>query len=314
MAASPMSYLQTHGPAGDPATLLGWGLGIVSAVVLLVVVVLLLAGLLRQRPGTPALRELAVESDSGGLRWIYVGVGISTVVLVACAVWTMTTLQAIAMPARAADLTLQVTASQWWWKVRYVGAQPAGTFDTANEIHIPVGHPVRVELSSNDVIHSFWIPQLAGKTDVIPGKTNVMWLQAARPGVFRGQCGEFCGAQHAHMAMYVVAQDEAAFAAWRQQQLQPAVDGATTGQKVFDASCAACHSVRGTAAGGIFGPDLTHLMARSTIAAGMLPNTPGQLAAWISNPQSIKPGTRMPAPTLSPAELQAVVAYLQTLN
>jgi cytochrome c oxidase subunit 2 len=309
-----MSYLRTHGPAGDPATLLGWGLGIVSAVVLLAVVLLLLAGLLRQRPGAPPLRELAVASDSGGLAWIYVGVGISTIVLVACAVWTMTTLQAIAMPARAADLTLQVTASQWWWKIRYLGPQAADAFDTANEIHIPVGHPVRVELSSADVIHSFWIPQLAGKTDVIPGKTNVMWLQAARAGVFRGQCGEFCGAQHAHMAMYVVAQDDAAFAAWREQQLQPAAGAASAGQKVFAASCAACHAVRGTGAGGIVGPDLTHLMARRTIAAGMLPNTPEQLAAWISNPQAIKPGTRMPAPVLSPADLQAVVGYLQTLN
>jgi cytochrome c oxidase subunit 2 len=313
-----MSYFQTHGPAGDPVTVLGWGLGIVSIIVLVIVSVLLLWGILRARALPARAGQLAVASDTGGMKWIYVGVGVSSVVLVACAAWTMTTLAAVGMPARAGDITLQVTASQWWWKVRYAAPVAADTFDTANELHIPVGRPVRVELTSVDVIHSFWIPQLAGKMDVIPGKTNVMWMQAQQPGVYRGQCGEFCGAQHAHMAMSVVADDPPTFAAWRQNQLHaaaaPATPVAANGEKVFVSYCAACHAVRGTDAGGIFGPDLTHLMTRRTLAAGLLPNTTANLEAWISNPQSLKPGTRMPAPAVSPAQLQAVVAYLQTLN
>lgn len=313
-----MAYFQTHGPAGDPVTALGWGLGIVSIIVLAIVTVLLLWGILRARALPARAGQLAVVSDSGGMKWIYVGVGVSSVVLVACAAWTMATLAAVSMPAHAADITLQVTASQWWWKVRYAAPVATDIFDTANELHIPVGRPVRVELTSVDVIHSFWIPQLAGKMDVIPGKTNVMWMQAQQPGVYRGQCGEFCGAQHAHMAMYVVADDAPTFAAWRQNQLRaaavPASPATATGEKVFVAYCAACHAVRGTDAGGIFGPDLTHLMTRRTLAAGLLPNTTANLEAWISNPQSLKPGTRMPAPAVSPAQLQAVVAYLQTLN
>jgi cytochrome c oxidase subunit 2 len=176
---------------------------------------------------------------------------------------------------------------------------------------------VRIELSSEDVIHSFWIPQLAGKMDAIPGRTNVLWLQADKPGVYRGQCGEFCGAQHARMAMVVIADTPQAYAAWRTGQLRPApvADGPVhPGAATFESHCGACHTVRGTQAGGLLGPDLTHLMSRRTIAAGILPNTPGTLAAWISDPQSIKPGSRMPAPRLSPTELQAVLGYLRTLD
>ena len=252
------------------------------------------------------------------MAWLYVGVGVSTVVLVGCAVWTMFTLAAIAMPLRAADLTLQVTGAQWWWSVRYMSQETARIFATANELHIPVGAPVRIELTSHDVIHSFWIPQLGGKMDVIPGQTNVMWLQADHPGVYRGQCGEFCGEQHAHMSMYVVADSPQDFLSWTRAQLkeapQPRTEQARQGEEAFLAHCAACHAVRGTPAGGILGPDLTHLMSRRTIAAGLLPNTRGNLAAWVADSQALKPGSRMPKLALSGPDLSAIVTYLETLH
>jgi cytochrome c oxidase subunit 2 len=317
VAEPPMSYLHTYGPAGDPSNQLGWGLGIISIIVMAVILVLLLGAVLRHRPRPANPRTLAVREDSGGLGWLYIGVGVSTLVLIGCAIWTMFTLAAVAMPAKT-SLTLQVTGSHWWWSLRYLNPDPARIFTTANEIHIPVGQPVRVELVSPDVIHSFWIPQLTGKMDVIPGQTNVTWLQADKPGVFRGQCTEYCGVQHAHMAMYVIADSAADYRDWTRGQLAaaaaPTSDAARQGEQAFVAHCAVCHTVRGTPAGGIVGPDLTHLMSRHTIAAGLLPNTPGNLAAWISDSQALKPGSRMPALQLSARDLSSVMTYLQTLH
>jgi cytochrome c oxidase subunit 2 len=312
-----MSYWRTFGPSGDAGTTLGWGLGIVSIVVTVLVAASLLIGVLRRRRKDGDPRSLAVRTDSGGMAWIYTGLGLTVAVLIVFAVWTMFTIAAVAMPAKT-TMTLQVTASQWWWSVRYDSPQPSQIFSVANEIHIPVGQPIRVELSSPDVIHSFWIPQLGGKMDVIPGQANVTWLQADKPGVYRGQCGEFCGAQHAHMAMLVVADAPQAFAAWKADQLRAAVPPTTpegqSGRSAFVAHCAACHAVRGADAGGILGPDLTHLMSRRTIAAGLLPNTPGNLSAWIADAQALKPGTRMPSMVLPAPELTAIVAYLETLQ
>jgi cytochrome c oxidase subunit II len=312
-AAPPLSYLQTFGPAGDPVTELGWGLGIISLAVLAIITIALLGGLFRRRSRAQRQGELAVTRDAGGVSWIYVGISISVVVLAGCALWTMFTLRAIAMPAHAKELTVQVTAAQWWWRVRYADPDPQAVFSTANEIHVPVGRPVKVELSSEDVIHSFWVPHLAGKIDVIPGQTNELWLQADQPGLYLGQCGEFCGAQHAHMQLRVIADEPKDYATWRDSQLRAAATNGP-GEALVAGRCGACHTVRGTGAGGILGPDLTHLMSRSTIAAGLLPNTPGNLAAWIANPQTLKPGSRMPAPQLSPQELQTVMAYLETLH
>lgn len=317
-AESPMGYDHTFGPAVNPITRLGWGLAIISLLVIAVIGLLLLGGLFRKRarPADPA--ELTVGSDAGGMAWIYVGVGISSLILAGCVIWTLITTTTVTRSPAAPALTVQITASQWWWNVRYESSDPARIFTTANEIHVPVGRPVRLELISGDVIHSFWIPKLAGKMDVIPGQMNVTWLQADRPGVYRGQCAQFCGAQHAHMAMFVVAESPAQFSEWENNQLSygsvPSTAQAIHGHEIFETHCAVCHSILGTAPAGIRGPNLTHLMTRSTLAAGLLPNTPGNLAGWIANTQSLKPGARMPNQNLSGSELLAVTSYLRTLR
>jgi len=313
---SPMAYEHTFGPAIDPVTRLGWGLGLISIFVILTIGALLLGGILRKRAARSLAdpRQLTARRDAGGLAWIYVGGGVSTVVLIGCMVWTMVVTAAVSRPPGVAALTIEVTASQFWWSIRYQSADPARVFTTANEIHIPAGQPVRVELVSSDVIHSFWIPQLAGKMDVIPGQTNVSWLQANQPGTYRGQCAAFCGAQHAHMALLVVADSVPAFAAWEEHQRLAASVVGDRGQQIFQTHCGVCHTIRGLTPAGIVGPDLTHLMTRGSLAAGLLLNTPGNLTAWIANPESLKPGVHMPAELLSGEELTALVRYLNTLN
>jgi len=230
----------------------------------------------------------------------------------------MITLSAVADSPKAPSLTIEIRAHQWWWEARYIDPIAADTFVTANELHIPVGTAVRLRLIGDDVIHSFWIPALAGKTDVIPGQTNAAWIEATTAGLYRGQCTEYCGLQHAHMSEAVIAESDAQFQQWRTLQLSDAAspESATSlqGQQVFLSHCAACHTVRGTDAGGILGPDLTHLMGRRTIAAGTLPNNLDSLTRWIANAQAIKPGCQMPAVELSHEDLVAVVAYVQTLD
>jgi cytochrome c oxidase subunit 2 len=224
----------------------------------------------------------------------------------------------IAQPTSAA-LNIDVTAQRWWWDVRYRAPAPSREFSTANEIHIPVGRPVELTLRSVDVIHSFWVPNLQGKKDLIPGQVNTLYLQADRPGVYRGQCAEFCGLQHANMALYVVAEPEHQFARWQAQQRQPAPEPETDqqrrGRDVFMAgSCVLCHAIGGTSAGGVTGPNLTHVASRLSLAAGTLPNTPGHLAGLIVDPQMLKPGNNMPPNLLSAGELQALLSYLETLR
>ena len=223
--------------------------------------------------------------------------------------------------ARPSDpaLSIEVTAQRWWWDVRYRDPTPSESFSTANEIHIPVGRPVELILRSLDVIHSFWVPNLNGKKDLIPGQINSLYLQADRPGVFRGQCAEFCGLQHANMALHVVAEAPDAFARWQAQQRRPAPEPQTEeqrrGRDLFMASsCVLCHAIAGTGAGGVTGPNLTHVASRLSLAAGTLPNTPGHLAGWIVDPQMLKPGNNMPPNLLSAGELQALLSYLETLR
>jgi len=214
---------------------------------------------------------------------------------------------------------MTIVGHQWWWEIQYEDQQPSRTFTTANEIHVPVGRPVVVELHGGDVIHSLWVPSLAGKRDLIPGRTATLTFQADQPGIYRGQCAEFCGFQHAFMAFEVHAQPPADYEAWRQAQLKPApepADGqAQHGKQLFQSiQCAMCHTVQGTIAQAHNAPDLTHFASRRTIAAGTLPNTQANLASWIIDPQKHKPGSNMPSNPLSGEDLNALVAYLETLK
>jgi cytochrome c oxidase subunit 2 len=320
-ADAPLNYMVTEGSRAQSIEHLAWFTSIVSILVIVIVTGLLLAGIFRRRdqPAPTLPNSAPVERTSSGLSWIYYGVGISTIVLFVTMVWTFFTLSATANPPPGpAAATVEVTGHQWWWEVRYVSDDSSQEFVTANEIHIPMGKVVNVTLHAADVIHSFWVPQLAGKTDLIPGQENRTWIEALRPGIYRGQCGEYCGEQHAHMGFNVIASSPAEFEEWRRQQLQSAASAAVgqakAGQDLFTTRCGICHTVRGTLAGGNLGPDLTHVMSRSTIGAAALPNNPASLAAWIADPQHIKPGNFMPRLDLSGPEMALVRQYVESLK
>ena len=228
--------------------------------------------------------------------------------------------RSLAQARERETLVVRVTAQQWWWRIQY-RTPGGGWVETANELHLPAGATVRVEVVAADVIHSFWIPNLAGKIDVIPGRTNIVDLTPRRLGWVRGQCAEFCGLQHAHMALDVDVQTPAEFNAWLAAQARPApsfpsLDGALQrGQAIVTGdACGRCHSVRGTTASGRPGPDLTHLGSRRSIAAGTLPMSRGALQGWIAGPQALKPGTLMPAVPLSGPDADAVAHYLESLK
>jgi cytochrome c oxidase subunit 2 len=217
------------------------------------------------------------------------------------------------------QLTVNVTASQWWWDVKYTTHEASNEFKTANEIHLPVGVPVEITLESNDVIHSFWIPNLAGKQDLIPGRVTDIQILPQKTGTFRGQCAEFCGVQHANMALDVTVESKADFERWVAAQKRPAFAPMTrlelAGYKyVTTRECSSCHNIVGTPATGQVAPDLTHFASRRSIAAGMLPMNTGNLYGWVADPQSQKPGNKMPTVGLSPDELHAIVAYLERLK
>jgi cytochrome c oxidase subunit 2 len=216
-------------------------------------------------------------------------------------------------------LVIEVTGNQWWWHIRYLNDDASRIVVTANEIHIPVGRPILIRGTSNDVIHSFWVPNLQGKRDLIPSRVTTIWLQANQPGRFRGQCAEFCGLGHARMALWVVAEHQDQFDSWFTHQLQPATSPsdpvAQRGEQVFlGLSCILCHSIRGTTAAGQVAPDLTHLASRLTIAAGTLPNTKGNLAGWLADPQNVKPGNHMATIQLKSQDMQPLIEYLAGLQ
>jgi cytochrome c oxidase subunit II len=216
-------------------------------------------------------------------------------------------------------VTIQLTGHQWWWEVTYPNTQADQTITTANEIHLPIHTPIVLLTNSNDVIHSFWPPNITGKRDLLPGYSTAVWFQIDKPGTYRGQCAEFCGLQHAHMGFSIIAESVEEFQGWQQQQLKPASEPttpeATRGRAVFlTHACLMCHTVRGTDAGSRFGPDLTHVASRNMIAAETLPFTTGALAGWVVDPQRIKPGAKMSPNPLAPDDLQAVVAYLESLR
>ena len=318
------SALSPAGPNAGSISRLWWLMFIVCSIVFFVVMIALLLSL-RRRTAEPVSEltptiEPPREQERRRRNVVISAVTVTVVILFVFLIASYRTGRAISSnrPDKT-GLSIDLTGHQWWWEVRYSDVDASNIFTTANEIHIPVGVPVVFTLHGGDVIHSFWVPNLAGKKDLIPGKVNVIWLQADKPGVYRGQCAEYCGLQHAKMALWVIAEPPEQFNAWRQDQTQtsvpPSTDAQKRGQQVFMSStCVMCHSINGTPAGSNVGPNLTHIGSRNTIAAATLQNTREHLAQWIRDSQSVKPGNKMPQHNLFDADLQAVVDYLQSLK
>ena len=342
-------------PASREATRIGdlWDLMLVLSTIITIAVLLGLAYALFRRRGdevpeadrpADARGELHNEEGGGrgleekgrprseriGVRWMVAGgIVLPVVALLPVLIMTMHTLNAVSLPSRtvatideppeAGEFVIEITGRQFWWEVRYRDAQPHLEFETANELHVPVGRRVIVRLRSSDVIHSFWVPGLQGKMDLVPGRTNAIAFTVERSGTWRGQCAEYCGVQHAMMAFTVVGEPPAQYEAWAERQrasaAAPRDSTALADQETFLASgCVLCHAVRGTPARGDAGPDLTHVASRLTLAAGVLPNPAGHMHGWVGNPQAIKPGSLMPVVPLEPRALHAIVRYLGTLE
>ncbi|HUG92897.1 MAG TPA: cytochrome c oxidase subunit II [Planctomycetaceae bacterium] len=316
VAEHPQSILHPVSPAASTIAWLWWAMFAVCTAVFLAVIGLLLWAVFQ-----PA-RPQRDRPPGGSTRFIVTGgIVVPWVILVGLLVYSLQASIALRVPE--SDLTIRVVGHQWWWEVHY----PGQGIVTANELHLPAGEPVRLELSSADVIHSIWVPNLNGKMDLLPqhfygqGRPNVFWLEADQPGAWRGQCAEYCGLQHARMALEVVALSPDEFSAWvaarQRPHSEPATDVVRRGRDVFfsdQAGCQKCHTIRGTAAIARIGPDLTHIAARRTLGAALLPNNRTNLAGWIADPQKFKPGNLMPRTNLGADDLEALVAYLETLK
>ena len=317
--ATDQSVLEPAGPRAERVAGLFWlALGISAVVYAVTMAALFWAAWRarrRERRGEPPPADESRRQTVA----VSVAVGATIALLLVYFSADLAVGRVLRSPIEKQHLLVRVTAHQWWWAVEYPDTNPRLLVTDANELHIPVGVPVLVELKSNDVIHSLWVPNLGGKKDLIPLYTDTLWFQADRPGVYRAQCAEFCGLQHARMALHVVAHAPADFARWRDLSRRaaapPADSLARRGQEVFLAGrCALCHAIQGTPAGSRAGPDLTHLASRRTLGAGTLPNNRGNLAGWILDPQGVKPGANMPPNALEPADLEALLAYLQGLK
>jgi cytochrome c oxidase subunit 2 len=282
-----------------------------AALVYLIVIVFLLWAILR--------RERDRSREKGLGRALIIWTAGTALILAGLSVASWLTDRHLALAAEAPALEIELIGHQFWWEVRYRGARPSDEVRTANELHLPLGVRAHVTLRSNDVIHSFWVPNLAGKQDLIPGRATDIALLPLHPGRYRSQCAEFCGIQHANMAIDVIVEAPAAFEQWRQAQLRPppapSAPGAARGfALVTSGACASCHNIAGTPASGQVAPDLSHVAGRLTLAAGTLPMNRANLIAWIADPQRFKPGNNMPAIPLTPAQLEDVAAYLETLR
>ncbi len=306
------SALDAGGPHAEAAAQLSWIMFIGAALIFALVIGLAVGALwlpasLRR---WLAARQLVV----------YGGIVFPIVVLTALLLYGLLLARNLVADPAGEPLSIRVVGEQFWWRVHYQAGDGRRDVQTANEIHIPTGRPVRFILSTADVIHSFWVPGLGGKLDMIPGQVNRIVLQADKPGLYRGQCAEFCGAAHALMAFHVVAHPPAEFEDWLKRELagavEPAIPFLATGKQLFlNAGCGACHAVRGTPADGKLGPDLTHVGSRQWIAAGTLPNNQGTLAGWIASSQHLKPNNKMPSfPVFTGPELRAIAAYLESLR
>jgi cytochrome c oxidase subunit II len=295
---------------------------VVCAVMYVAVIGFLLTGLARSRRATAAnvVEEQRHHESNPLMRTGLIGWGaVVGIGLIGLAIASFFADRSMASAAEQPKLAINLTGNQWWWDAQYIASDNSKMIRTANELHLPVGVPVHIYLKSNDVIHSFWVPSLAGKQDLIPGRDNDITITPTKVGIFRGQCAEFCGAEHAKMALIVDVDSYPDFIKWWQHQLQTAPSPSTPLARagyayVTSRACSACHSIAGTPANGTVGPDLTHLASRRTIAAGAMPMSEGNLYGWVEDPQSLKPGTKMPTIGLEPDQLHAVVAYLETLK
>jgi cytochrome c oxidase subunit 2 len=295
------SVLSPHGPEAAAVATLGWVLFAGGAVICLAVAV---AVVLATRGGAGSRRVIASERFI-----VWSGVLVPVVVLAGLLSWGLALAGGRIAPPSPGALQIEVTGEQWWWRVRYGNE----AFETANELRIPVGRDVELTLVSRDVIHSFWVPSLAGKIDMIPGMTNRLRLRASEAGIFRGQCAEYCGGPHALMSFHVVALEPDAFEAWLATQRRPAAAPATN--VFFSTGCHGCHTIRGTDAAGTIGPDLTHVAGRLSIGAATLPTGPAHFGRWVRENQHIKPGNRMPSfGFLSAGDVDRLAAYLDSLK
>jgi cytochrome c oxidase subunit 2 len=316
MTAVLQSVLDPAGPQAAHISWLWWLMFWVTTAVFVIVFALVLVAVWR---GGRARASADDAADKPLAAAVSFGVALTVVILFGLLGATMWTQRAVLALGAQSAVTINVTGHQFWWEFEYDDAQPSRRVTTANELHIPVSRPVVLKVTSRDVIHSFWVPNLHGKRDLVPGITSAIWLQADHPGVYRGQCAEFCGRQHAHMAFEVVAEPDAQFERWLDAQRQlasaPQSAAATHGRDVFlHTQCVLCHTVRGTPAAGKVGPDLTHVGTRGKIASGTLLTKPDAVAAWLRDPQHIKPGSQMPPTRLSDADAQALSEYLVNLK
>lgn len=313
------SMLSPGGAGAEHIAGLGWWIFLGFSAIAVIMWVMILWLSMRRRG---SFDQHEPVDAGGGQNWIVIGgFAIPFLVLALVFVIGLVDLSAFPLGGRAGQPPdIRVTGHQWWWEIHYVKGPVSTHIITANEIHIPVGQPVNIDLGSDDVIHSFFVPTLNGKVDLIPGQLNRIRIEAQHAGVFRGQCAEYCGAQHAHMIIYVVAQPQAEYQAWYANQLKdaatPSTPQETRGQDLFfSRPCATCHTVRGTAAGGHVGPDLTHLASRIGIAANAYLNNEANLSAWITHAQALKPEVMMPNITqFDGPQLQDTVAYLRSLK
>lgn len=316
------SALNPQGPEARHLTSLFWTFtGVLGAIWLAVMIMLAIAVLRRSGARTVALGDPLRTDAAAERRYTRVVTGLvgTTAVIVLVLAGLSYATQKRLFGIKGEGVTILLTGHQWWWEVRYEDPRPDHVFTTANEIHVPVGQPVTLKLESSDVIHSFWVPTLMGKQDLITGRQNTVTFTAERPGIYRGQCAEFCGLQHAHMGILIVAEPREGFDAWTAAQIKaaepPSDPERQRGQELFLAKpCVMCHQVRGTKAGGRVAPELTHLASRRYLAAGTLPMSRGNIAAWIVDPHSIKPGVNMPLIKLEPDELNAISAFLGGLK
>ena len=309
------SAFDPHGPIARSIATHGWWLLLVCIAVYFIVMTAFFIALARRRRETDDLPETSARLT----RNVGIAVALTVLILIGIATSSVVAGRGLYSPSGAGAITVDVVGHQWWWDFQYHDITPSDVFTSPNELHIPVGVPVVLKAMSTDVIHSFWVPNLMGKRDLIPGIVTNTWIQADEPGVYRGQCAEFCGHQHAHMALQVVAEPMDKFQQWVRHQREPASEPSTDEEKrgkdgFMQSPCVTCHSIRGTDAGSHVGPELTHVGSRLTLAAGTLPNARGHLAGWIVNSQSIKPGNRMPPNALAPDDLQALLAYVRSLQ